>query len=177
MVRVSVSCALVVVSNSGFPGLGDVGLYPNFVVPDAGYQGSCPRSRCLEGTRKTVIATILDWINTIDAIPICWLSGPAGFGKSAISQTVAETCARDGTLIARFFFQRGAGGRSEFNRFITTLSFQISISIPEAKGIIERALQDDPTIPHQSISNQLRKLVVAPLMSLATARSPAHHRD
>lgn len=147
-------------------------MYPNFVVPDASYQGSGPRSRCLEGTRETVIAIILNWKDDINAKPICWLSGPAGFGKSAISQTVAESCARDGTLIATFFILRGARGRSEFDRFITTLSFQITISIPETKPIIERALQDDPTIPHQSISNQLQKLILAPLMSVTTARPP-----
>ncbi|KZP09397.1 hypothetical protein FIBSPDRAFT_964012 [Athelia psychrophila] len=152
-------------------GMGGIGLYPNFVVPDAGYQSNGSRSGCLEGTRGGIIAMIRNWKDQIDAMPIVWLSGPAGFGKSAISQTVAELCARDGTLIASFFFLRGAGGRSEFTRFITTLSFQITISIPETKAIIEKALQDDPTIPHQSIANQLQKLVLGPLASVTATHS------
>ncbi|KZP28255.1 hypothetical protein FIBSPDRAFT_1039680 [Athelia psychrophila] len=149
-----------------------ISLYPEYVVPDAGYQGSGPRARCLERTREEVIAVIQSWKNTINRIPICWLSGPAGFGKSAISQTIAETCARDGTLIASFFFLRGAGGRSEFARLITTISFQITVSIPGTKTIIEQALRNDPSIPHQSIANQLQKLVLEPLVSVPTAYSP-----
>ncbi|KZP28253.1 hypothetical protein FIBSPDRAFT_1039678 [Athelia psychrophila] len=153
-------------------GMGGIGLYPNFVVPDAGYQSNGSRSGCLEGTRGGIIAMIRNWKDQIDAMPIGWLSGPAGFGKSAITQTVAELCARDGSLIASFFFLRGAGGRSEFDRFITTISFQIAIAIPETKAIIEKALQDDPTIHHQSIANQLQKLVLGPLASVAAAHSP-----
>ncbi|KZP28242.1 hypothetical protein FIBSPDRAFT_1039668 [Athelia psychrophila] len=146
-----------------------ISLYPDFVVPDAGYEGSGPRARCLEGTREGVIGDILTWKDDAAASPICLLSGPAGFGKSAIAQTVAESWAGDGTLIASFFFLRGAGGRSQFAHFITTISFQITVSIPETKPMIEKALRDDPSIPHQSIAKQLQKLILGPLASVTAA--------
>ncbi|KAF7979496.1 hypothetical protein HWV62_42344 [Athelia sp. TMB] len=100
------------------------------------------------------------------------MSSPAGFGKSAISQTVAEACARDGTLAASFFFLRGAGGRSKIDHFITTLAFQITISVPGFRPLVEKALQRDPTIVHQSITHQLQNLIFEPFMALAQENIP-----
>ncbi|KAF7966963.1 hypothetical protein HWV62_36336 [Athelia sp. TMB] len=151
---------------SDIPAPDQTGLFPNFVVPDAAYNGRTTRSGCLDGTRKPVISKILGWKDDMDAMPICWLSGPAGYGKSAVSQTVAESCANEGTLAASFFFLRGAGGRSEFRHFITSLAFQITISIPKVKPLVLKALQDDPTIPYQSTTEQLQKLILGPLVAL-----------
>ncbi|KAF7977810.1 hypothetical protein HWV62_2524 [Athelia sp. TMB] len=144
----------------------------NFVVPDAAYDSRTSRSGCLDGTREQAISKILWWKDEKDARPMCWLSGPAGLGKSALSQTIAQVCAKKGTLAASFFFLRGAGGRSEFKHFITTLAFQITISIPEVKPLVLKALQDDPTIPHQSTSNQLQKLILKPLLTLPETLLP-----
>ncbi|KAF7968117.1 hypothetical protein HWV62_31985 [Athelia sp. TMB] len=141
-------------------------LFPNFVVPDAAYNGRTARAGCLDGTREPVIAAISGWKDEVNASPMCWLSGPAGYGKSAVSQSVAESCARDGTLAASFFFLRGAGQRSEFNNFITTLAFQIATSVPGVKPLIQQALRDNPTIPYQSTTNQLHTLILRPLMAL-----------
>lgn len=159
-----------------FSGSPYIQLYPDFVVADAGYHSRHARPACLEGTRKFVIAKLLGWKNDKDAAPICLLSGPAGYGKSAVAQTVAEKCARDQTLLASFCFWRNAGGRSEFTRFITTLAYQITVSVPEVKAHVERALRDDQSIVHQSTSNQLQKLILEPLMSVPSLYlSPKKH--
>ncbi|KAF7967793.1 hypothetical protein HWV62_33033 [Athelia sp. TMB] len=152
--------------------LGRISLYPDFVVPHAAYNGRSARVGCLRGTRVLAIARILTWRDGPNAKSICWMSSPAGFGKSAISQTLAEFCARDGTLAASFFFLRGAGGRSEISHFITTLAFQITISVPEVKPIVELILERDPTILHQSITYQLQNLIFVPFMVLAQANIP-----
>lgn len=141
-------------------------LIEKFVVPDAAYTGRTTRTKCLDGTREPVISTILGWKGEAGASPMCWLSGPAGCGKSAVSQSVAESCANGGTLAASFFFLRGAGQRSEFNNFVPTLAFQIATSIPKFKSLIQKALHDNPTIPYQSTTNQLHTLILRPLMAL-----------
>ena len=135
-------------------------------VPDAAYNGFESGNKCLEGTREAIITNIAEWIDDSNDHPICWLSGPAGFGKSAIAQTIAERCAIDRTLAGSFFFMRDAGSRSEFSRFITTLAFQLTLSIPATKPIIQSALLNDPSIPSQSIKNQFEKLIIAPVMAL-----------
>ncbi|KAF7966258.1 hypothetical protein HWV62_39413 [Athelia sp. TMB] len=138
-----------------------------YMNPDAAYNGPGARVGCFRGTRLPTIGAILRWKDEYEGKPICWMSGPAGFGKSAVSQTVAESCARDGTLAASFFFLRGAGGRSSIRHFITTLAFQITVSVPEVKPIVEMILQHDPTILYQSITYQLQNLIFVPLMVLA----------
>ncbi|KAF7982708.1 hypothetical protein HWV62_26554 [Athelia sp. TMB] len=139
------------------------------VVPDAAYNGYTSRTGCLNGTRKLVISTILEWKDDVDARPICWLSGSAGLGKSAVLQSIAESCAEDKTLAASFFFLRGDEDHSEFRRFITTLGFQLTLSVPEVKPFVAKALQDDHTIPHQSIADQFRKLILDPLTAVPAA--------
>jgi len=114
----------------------------------------------------------MNWSEGKDSHPICWLSGPAGFGKSAIMQTVAERLKGKGNLAASFFFLRGAGGRSKFERFVTTIAYHISLSIPASRPFIQRALQKDPTIPSQSMQDQLRELVTEPLGHISLGMNP-----
>ncbi|KAF7979451.1 hypothetical protein HWV62_42253 [Athelia sp. TMB] len=153
---------------------GHINLFPDFVVPDAAYNGrGGARVGCFRGTRVLAIEAILDWKDDPEGKPVCWMSGPAGYGKSAVSQTVTELCAHDGTLAASFFFLRGAGARSSINHFITTLAFQITVSVPEVKHIVEMVLQRDPTILYQSITYQLQNLIFTPLMTLAQTNTPS----
>ncbi|KAF9261339.1 hypothetical protein L218DRAFT_842724, partial [Marasmius fiardii PR-910] len=47
------------------------------------------RGRCLPGTREEVRRVIHEWRKS-DSPPVCWLSGSAGVGKSAIALSVAK---------------------------------------------------------------------------------------
>ncbi|KAG6852021.1 hypothetical protein C0991_004044, partial [Blastosporella zonata] len=132
-------------------------------VPDAGFTRGGIKHECLQGTREVVISEIMNWAGEENNQRICWLSGPAGFGKSAIMQTVAERLNGEGSLAASFFFLRGAGARSEFTRFIVTLAYHISYSIPDSQPFIHDALRMDPTLLSQSMKTQLQKLVIDPL--------------
>jgi len=150
-------------SINSYRGLAAENFCAAFAVPDAGYNRRGVRHECLQGTREDVISKIMNWGEGKDSRRICWLSGPAGFGKSAIMQTVAERLKGKGNLAASFFFLRGAGVRSEFTRFITTIAYHISLSIPTSQPFIQCALQKDPTIPSQSMQDQLQELVTEPL--------------
>ena len=106
-------------------------------VPDAAYTRAGHVARCCPGTRKDVIAEIIQQIDQHSDHPICWLNGPAGYGKSAIAQAIAERYAAQGRLAASFFFLRGAGDRSTFARLIPTLSHQLSIAAADTKPVIQ----------------------------------------
>lgn len=155
-------------------GPGRISIFPDFVVPDAAYNGHGARVGCFKGTRLPTIEALLRWKDGSEGKPVCWMSGPAGFGKSAVSQSITELCVRDGALAASFFFLRGAGGRSSIRHFITTLAFQITVSVPELKPIVEMVLQRDPTILYQSITYQLQNLIFVPFMVLAQRNPPTH---
>jgi hypothetical protein len=61
--------------------------------------------RCHENTCKAVLKDISSWISDITKDTfILWLSTPAGLGKSAILQKIAEELDVSSHLAASFFF-------------------------------------------------------------------------
>ncbi|KAF5378729.1 hypothetical protein D9615_006881 [Tricholomella constricta] len=96
---------------------------------------------------------------------VLWLHGPAGAGKSAIAQTVAEACAERGLLAASFFFSRGRPRRDSIDHLFITIAYQLAISIPQFKPILLRILTGDLSILHKYITSQLNKLIIEPLRS------------
>jgi len=61
--------------------------------PDAAFDSAdrFPPPKCLPGTRTDLLNEVERWIDQ-DKTKICWIHGPAGAEKSAIAQTVSETC-------------------------------------------------------------------------------------
>jgi len=102
------------------------------------------------------------WID-LDKSKICWIHGPAGAGKSAIAQTVSETCSARGQLAASFFFSRSAPSRSHARWFFTTIALQIAHSIQQMRQGICKAVEDDLQILHKQHSAQLKQLLILPL--------------
>ena len=125
-------------------------------------------ARCDPGTRLEVIAQIRQWLDghvmDMRAV-VCWLNGPAGYGKSALAQTIAECYAAEGRLLGSFFFLRGAGERSHISRLIPTLAHQISLTVPGAKLSIESALENEPALLGSTVSlaHRLQRLIIEPI--------------
>jgi len=96
---------------------------------------------------------------------VCWLNGPAGYGKSALAQTIAECYAAEGRLLGSFFFLRGAGERSRISCLIPTLAHQISLTVPGAKLLIESAIEDEPALLESTLSlaHRLQRLIMEPI--------------
>ena len=119
-----------------------------------------PPPQCHPMTRKKVLKLISDWID--DSYPrqrIMWLNGPAGAGKSAIAQTIAERY-KDSRLAASFFFLRNAPDRGVASRLFLTLAWQLTTSIPETLPYIESALKAERLLYSKSINIQFDHLVV-----------------
>jgi len=124
--------------------------------------------KCHPNTRVAVIKRLLSWIKgeiDFDAL-ILWLYGAAGAGKSAIAHTLAEICETDGLLLATFFFWKTAAERSNIDRFIATITYQIVRAIPASHPLIEAAIKADPMIFKQSVDVQLAKLIIEPIQYL-----------
>jgi AAA ATPase domain len=133
-------------------------------VDDAAYTSRAPVSACLQGTRDDVIGEIVLCVKKGDR-PICWLSGSAGSGKSAVSQTIAKRYDDKDRLLASFFFLRGAGGRSTIARLIPTLAYQLSISDPATEPLIRDVIRKEPAIFSQSLTHQFTRLITEPIMA------------
>jgi hypothetical protein len=101
-----------------------------------------------------------------------WIYGPAGSGKSAIAQTIAEICEREGITIASFFFSRTVAERNNEKSLIPTLAYQIYLAIPEISDFITNAVEHDPTIFSRSLDAQIRALMIEPLSSAPLQLTP-----
>ena len=121
---------------------------------------------CTAGTREDLIAVILRWIYEGGDRPICWVKGPTGFGKSAVSQTVAEICDDHHILAGSFFF---SGEGYKIARVIHTLAYQLSVSFPATKPFIQQVLHNDRSIVQLSHSHQFRKLLIEPYLAARDA--------
>ena len=121
--------------------------------------------KCHPSTRIGVLQHIMAWIIN-DLENLCffmWLYGPAGAGKSAIAQSIAELCYNENLLAASFFFSRTAVGRSDEYRLIPTLVYQLCLSMPPIRKYVEDIIQKDPSIVSRSLEAQMRGLIVDPL--------------
>ena len=124
--------------------------------------------KCHPNTRVAVMKRLMSWIKgeiDFDAF-ILWLYGAAGAGKSAIAHTLAEICQMDGLLLATFFFWKTAPERSNIDRFMATIAYQIACAIPAIRQLIETVVDADPMIFQQSVDVQLAKLIIEPIRRL-----------
>ncbi|KAF8996345.1 hypothetical protein BDQ17DRAFT_947685 [Cyathus striatus] len=136
----------------------------NAACPGAGHESAerADPPKCHPETRKKFIDQIMKWIDSSnEEKQIMWFNGPAGAGKSAISQTIAERCSQEGKLLSSFFFSRTATGtgRDDGARLIPTIAYHLAIATPEAKDLIIDQVDKDPAMFHHSMEIQLKKLV------------------
>ena len=94
------------------------------------------------------------------------MNGLAGTGKTTIAQTVSERIFAGGLLGASFFCTRDFEDRSNLHFIFPTLAFQLAHKYPEFRSILVPVLQSDPDVVHESLFNQMRKLIVEPLQSV-----------
>ncbi|RKK66079.1 hypothetical protein BFJ69_g15728, partial [Fusarium oxysporum] len=122
---------------------------------------------CLPGTRVELLKDVYRWIDDPNSKTIFWLNGMAGTGKSTISRTVAQSRSKRGNLGASFFFKRGEMDRGNLNKLMSTLAYQLALSIPGAIPFIKKALDANPAIVGKSVKEQFEKLVQGPLSKAA----------
>ncbi|KAF8815019.1 hypothetical protein BYT27DRAFT_7227758 [Phlegmacium glaucopus] len=150
-------------------------LYANIATGafhDSGERFGAPK--CHPKTRKAVLAEIMQWIQDIEeSEDVLWLSGSAGAGKSAIAQTIADMCAKLGLLIASFFFSRLSQSRNNEKHLISSIAYQLTLSIPATRTYVEAAVQSDPAIFHKSLSTQIETLIIRPLKNTCAVVHPS----
>ena len=84
---------------------------------------------------------------------VLWLHGPAGAGKSAIAQTVAETCAGHNQLAASFFFAQTAANRNAVKYLFPTIAVQIALSAPQKHHRLDEILSRDPYLAERAFGS------------------------
>ena len=119
----------------------------------------------------------INWGEDLDAF-IMWVYGPTRAGKSAITQTIAKVCEDKMILLASFFFSRNNPSRNTAKPLIATITYQITLNLPQVQDAILRAIEHDPLIFSKSLAAQVKSLIIAPLLLLADAgyfKKPTSH--
>ncbi|KAF4621685.1 hypothetical protein D9613_012814 [Agrocybe pediades] len=131
--------------------------------------------KCYPNTRVAIMQNIHDWTlgNTeeLSGKPILWLNGAAGAGKSAIARSVAERCSAEGLLLGTFFFGAAESTRNHIGKLVATLSYQISLVLPEFRDAVATFVEEDPLIFARSISTQFNTLIIRPFWRVLTNHS------
>ncbi|KJA14781.1 hypothetical protein HYPSUDRAFT_48846 [Hypholoma sublateritium FD-334 SS-4] len=126
--------------------------------------------RCHPDTRKAILSKIMDWARGPHNLRLLmWIYGPAGSGKSAIMQTIAELCEEAGILGGSFFFFRTAGRRNIKNHLVATLTYQLTMRIPILCDYITPVIHNDPSIFSQTLDAQMKALIIDPMIAVLTA--------
>ncbi|KAJ3567424.1 hypothetical protein NP233_g6376 [Leucocoprinus birnbaumii] len=125
--------------------------------------------RCHPDTRLTVLGHILDWIHGKRDCGwrMLWIMGPAGVGKSAVAQSIAEKIKVQGQLGASLFFSR-PDHRDDPMQIIPTLAYQLAVKVPQYKSIVTRQLAEDPTLFEKSLRTQFKQVIIDPFHLIMT---------
>jgi hypothetical protein len=118
---------------------------------------------CHEETRVELLKKIHEWATANNELPVFWLEGLAGTGKSTISRTVADVLHQQGLLAGSFFFKRGEGDRAHGKRFFLTIAHQLALRFPFMLSHISNALDEEPDIASKNILRQFKALLADPL--------------
>ncbi|KAF6749728.1 hypothetical protein DFP72DRAFT_1072956 [Ephemerocybe angulata] len=128
------------------------------------------RPKCDDDTRVEVLSEIMGWVQDQEApTRLLCMTGPAGAGKSAIQQTIAEQCSRLGILAASFFFGANDEARNDALPVAATIAYQLCLTSATLRSSISAVVDRDPLIFTKSIEKQVTTLIVNPVLHLQAA--------
>ncbi|KAF9449343.1 hypothetical protein P691DRAFT_759119 [Macrolepiota fuliginosa MF-IS2] len=132
-----------------------------------------PPPRCYDGTRAKFITMVEHSLSDSDADErLLLLSGPAGVGKSAILQTLAERREQSGTFGASLFFPRSTSGDSssspsddfsgDSSRIWLTISYRLATLNISYATYVNEQMRHDPKLVEANMQQQFKKLIAEP---------------
>lgn len=132
-----------------------------FTLPGAEFDaGHVPG--CHPGTRIVILDTLHNWASDNQrTCRLLWLHGPAGVGKSAILQSLAERLASTSSLGATVFFSR-PNNRDKATLIIPTIAYQLAVTIPLYREYLKRVMNNDLKLPEKAMEHQFNAMIVKP---------------
>lgn len=135
----------------------------NYIIPGAEFDSSDRdySPRCHPGTRTRFLQQLRGHIHdSTRQVRLIWLYGPAGVGKSAIMQTLAETESPRSTC-ATLFFSR-TNKRDDHKKVFTTLAYGLAVVNTQYRDHLKDKLNTDPTFLAKSLEEQFKRLFITP---------------
>ncbi|KXN84588.1 hypothetical protein AN958_12269 [Leucoagaricus sp. SymC.cos] len=123
-----------------------------------------PPPQCHPGTRLDICEQAQTWFHDPKRkAKILWIHGPAGVGKSAIMQTLAQEDVNSPTSIlgAAVFFSK-LRQRNDPNKLFNTVAYQLATRYGSYRQYITNILTNDPKAVEKSMQEQFRRFIVVP---------------
>ncbi|KAF9444818.1 hypothetical protein P691DRAFT_777989 [Macrolepiota fuliginosa MF-IS2] len=145
--------------------------FAKHTIPGAAFDDSdrSPPPRCHPGTRLAVLQRARNFFADPQRDKkMLWVVGPAGVGKSAIMQSLAENVASassDIVLGASLFFS--VNGRADGSKTVTTLAYQIAAQDQSYRHFIQNEVATDPTLFRKAMPTQFNKFITEPFARTA----------
>ncbi|KAF9541304.1 hypothetical protein CPC08DRAFT_824393 [Agrocybe pediades] len=140
---------------------------------------SFDKPKCHPRTRVKILEDVKRWILGEEAgKQIMWLYGAAGCGKSAIAQSIVESCIERGVLLASFFFNKSDSTRNHAGPLVATLAYQLYCRFPETEvqTAVLSAIKKDSLIFKKTLQQQFSALIIQPLRAyFSKDRSTQHY--
>ncbi|TEB33406.1 hypothetical protein FA13DRAFT_151997 [Coprinellus micaceus] len=126
----------------------------------AGYE----RGQCVAGSRIALLSQLLAWGEDEASIHAFWLNGPAGTGKTAISETLCSELSKRGLLGASFFCSVKTEDLSEVRHIIPTLAKALAEIHPRFGNALVAALDSEMRDPvwQMDVAEQYEFLILRP---------------
>ncbi|KAF5361752.1 hypothetical protein D9756_002258 [Leucocoprinus leucothites] len=118
-----------------------------------------PPPRCFPETRTQYIEDITQWVASPverDPLPMYWMKGPAGVGKTAVAQTCAEKFKELNLLGAAFFFS--VNGRADHTHFFPSVAYQLCTELSDFRQLLDNKISRDKTIVGKAMVWQFKNL-------------------
>ncbi|KAH7318910.1 hypothetical protein B0J17DRAFT_605653, partial [Rhizoctonia solani] len=121
------------------------------------------RRRCTEGTRVQELERLKAWIHDPSALPIYWINGMAGTGKTTIAYTLCQDLNANNELAASFFCTRLLPECRNVQLIIPAISYQLAQFSRPFRHALSKALMKDQAAHQRELEVQLQTLIAGPL--------------
>src|ERR1700748_1196398 len=127
--------------------------------------GHDQKSRCMKGTRETILKRIMEWVpntqenlqerNEMPQSDIYWVYGSPGIGKTSLAHSICASLQGRGQLAGAFFCRRDVTDLSEPRNILPTFIYKLARIFPHFRTIVAEHLSKDPNLTPQTMKDTL----------------------
>ncbi|KXN87164.1 hypothetical protein AN958_09128 [Leucoagaricus sp. SymC.cos] len=107
---------------------------------------------------------------------LLWANGPAGIGKSALTEACANALEEQNITVAKFFFSRPIGV-VDAQRLFPTIACQLAQKIPKYHEELVQRVADDPSVGTKDLDTQFQYLIFGPFHRLSESKADGSWSD
>jgi len=115
--------------------------------------------RCMDGTRKSRLKEIVDWVahqsekKDLPQSNTYWIYGLPGIGKTSLAHSICASLHDQGQLAGAFFCRRDDPNLSEPQNILPSLIYKLARVYPPFRSITANRLRSDPNLTSESMKD------------------------